>query len=264
MSKKPARKPKKEPSPPVREDDPRWLTEDPTGEPADPPIQPKANELPLLGMRWENFERLCRTLAERNGAVEKAWCYGSQGHSQLGIDVLVRMKDGTFEVWQSKRHKKFGATQVKNAVDYFLQHEWSRQATRFVLALACAIDDPKAIDALEAARTTLTAKGITFEPLGCAEITDKLRHEAEIIDDFFGRAWVVAVCGPEAATALANRLSRFDIEAVRSRLRDFYSAWIAIVDPGLPIAGQDKDGRPIPAPKLGQRYVLPDIVMNLG
>jgi len=248
----------------MREDNPRWLTDDPTGRPPDPPIQPKADALPLLGMQWENFERLCRRLAERNGAVEKAWCYGSQGHSQLGIDVLVRLKDGTFEVWQSKRHKKFGPTQIKNAVDYFLQHEWSQQAVRFVLALACAIDDPKAIDALEAARTTLTAKGIAFEPLGCAELTDRLRHEPEIIDDFFGRVWVEATCGPDAAVALSNRLSRFDIEVVRGRLRNFYSAWIAIVDPGLPIAGQDKDGRPIPAPKLGQRYVLPDLVMNVG
>jgi hypothetical protein len=76
--------------------------------------------------------------------------------------------------------------------------------------------------------------------------------------------WVDAVCGSETAASLANRLSRFDIAAVRVRLRDFYTAWIAIVDPGLPIAGQGNDGRPIPAPKLGQRYVLPDLVMNLG
>jgi hypothetical protein len=264
MSKRPSQKPKKGPSIPLREDNPRWLTEDPIGGPADPPIQAKAHALPLLGMRWENFERLCRRLAQRSGAVEKAWSYGGPGHAQLGIDVLVRMKDGAFEVWQSKRHKKFGAVQVKNAVDYFLKHEWSRQATRFVLALSCVIDDPKTIDALEAARTALSAKGIAFEPLGCAEITEKLRHEPEIIDDYFGRAWVDAICAPETAAALANRLSRFDIEGVRGRLRDFYSAWIAIVDPGLPIAGQDKDGRPIPAPKLGQRYVLPDLVMNVG
>jgi hypothetical protein len=30
--------------------------------------------------------------------------YSNQGYSQLGTDILVRMKDGTLEVWQSKRH----------------------------------------------------------------------------------------------------------------------------------------------------------------
>ncbi|WP_291846459.1 NACHT domain-containing protein [Bradyrhizobium sp.] len=117
---------------------------------------------------------------------------------------------------------------------------------------------------MEAARTALHAKGIAFEPVGNSELTEQLRGEPQIIDDFFGRPWVDAVCGPEAAAALSNRLSRFDVEALRVRLRDFYSAWIATVDPGLPIAGQDKDGRPIPAPKLSQRYVLPDLVMDMG
>jgi hypothetical protein len=96
------------------------------------------------------------------------------------------------------------------------------------------------------------------------DITDRLRGHPDIVHDFFDMPWVDAVCGSEAVASLTNRLSRFDIDAVRARLRDFYNAWIAIVDPGLPIAGQDKDGRPIPAPKLGQRYVLPDLVMNVG
>lgn len=248
----------------MREENPRWLTADPVGPGPLPPVQSKADLVPLLGIPWENFERLCRRLAECSGAVEKAWSYGGPGHAQRGIDVLVRMKDGTFEVWQSKRHKTFGPTQVRNAVDYFLRHEWAGQATRFVLALACPIhENPKAIDALEAARTALQAKGIAFDPVGCTELTKRLRDQPQIIDDFFGRPWVDAVCGAEVAAQLSNRLPRFDIEAVRTRLRDFYSAWIASVDPGLPIAGQDKDGQQIPAPHLGQRYVLPDLVMNV-
>ncbi|WP_291846461.1 hypothetical protein [Bradyrhizobium sp.] len=144
MSKKPARKPKPNALLPDREENPRWLTADPVGARPAPPIQAKVDALPLLGIPWENFERLCRKLAERGGTVEKAWCYGGPGHAQRGIDVLVRMKDGTFEVWQSKRHKKFGPIQVKNAINYFLQHEWAAQATRFVLALACPInEDPQ-------------------------------------------------------------------------------------------------------------------------
>lgn len=247
-----------------REENPAWLVGAPSGDAPQPPIKDAVNNLPLLGIRWENFERLCRRLSERSGDVEKSWCYGGPGHTQLGIDVLVRMKDGSYEAWQSKRHQTFRAADVSAAVDYFLEQDWARQAKRFVLALACEISNPKVIDEIEKARTRLTEKGIGFEALGCSQITEKLREEPEIVDDFFGRPWAEAVCRKGAVDLLKNRISRFDIDAVRVRLRDFYTAWIAAVDPGLPIAGQDKDGRQIPAPRLAQRYVLPDLLLSVG
>jgi hypothetical protein len=196
--------------------------------------------------------------------VEKAWCSGSTGHAQLGIDILVRKKDGTYEVWQSKRNQKFGPANIRAAVEIFLKHEWADQAKRFVLALACEASDPKAINEIESSRTRLAARGIAFEPLPCAELTDKLRREPEIVDDFFGRPWVEAVCPSEARARLEDRVSRFDIADIRARLRDFYMSWIAVVDPGLPIAGHDPNGQPIPSPALAQRYVLPDLTQPVG
>lgn len=264
MSKKPARKPKKETSPPVREANPHWLTTDPTGARPDPPVKTKKGALPLPGIEWPDFERLCRRMALLSGEVADARVYGSPGHAQQGIDILVRLHDGTFEVWQTKRYATFGPRDITKAVDYFLQHEWAKQAKRFVLAVTSELNTPKVIDALAAAAAALSEKGIVFHALGSVDITDRLRSHPDIIHDFFDMPWVDAVCGTEAVASLTNRLSRFDIGAVRARLRDFYSAWIAIVDPGLPIAGQDKDGRPIPAPRLGQRYVLPDLLMNVG
>jgi hypothetical protein len=255
---------KEQNAPNSREENPAWLVAAPSGDAPQPPIKDAVNNLPLLGIRWDNFERLCRRLSERSGDVETSWCYGGHGHTQLGIDVLVRMKDGSYEVWQSKRHQTFGAADVSAAVEYFLQHDWAKQAKRFVLALACEISNPKVIDEIEKVRTRLTEKGIGFEALGCSQITEKLREEPEIVDDFFGRPWAEAVCREGAVEILKNRISRFDIDGVRVRLRDFYTAWIAAVDPGLPIAGQDKDGRQFPAPKLAQRYVLPDLLLSVG
>src|SRR4029453_1893071 len=41
----------------------------------------------------------------RTPLLEKAWAYGTSGYGQLGIDILVRMKAGGFQAWQSKRYR---------------------------------------------------------------------------------------------------------------------------------------------------------------
>ena len=245
---------------PARRENPSWLASDPVGAGPPPPIATRPAELPFLGLGWENFERLCYRLARIDGAVEKAWSYGTTGYGQLGIDVLVRMKDGSFEAWQSKRHKKFGVADVKAAVKVFMNADWAKEAKRFVLAVACPIEDPKVIDEIEKTRTRLEQKGVTFEPLFAAELAERLKTEGEIIDDFFGRPWVERVCAPEVVAALTNRISRLDLASLRARLQSLYTAWIGIVDPGLPLAG--RSGAEMPAPELSRRYVEPDIILE--
>ena len=250
--------------PATREANPSWLVSDPVGEPPKPPVVSRAsNNLPFLQLRWEDFERLCRRAAALSGEVEAAWVYGGTGHKQLGIDILIRKKDCTFEVWQSKRHKKFGGPDVTAAIKLFLKHEWAKKAQRFVLAVACDLRDPKTIQAIEAQREKLSDRGIAFEVLEPLGFTDRLRSQPDIVDDFFDRPWVNAICPPEAVTLLENRISRFDIASIRARLLKLYTAWIAAVDPGLPIAGTDSRAKPIPAPQLKQRYVLPDVIVTL-
>ena len=152
MSKKTSTKSKNSLAPLTREENPRWLTADPKGHRPAPPAKTKAAALPFLEIGWENFERLCRRLAERSGDVEKAWGYGTPGQTQFGIDILVRMKDGTVEMWQSKRHKRFGPADITAAVDLFLSHELATTAKRFVLAIACPISTTKVIKKMKSRR----------------------------------------------------------------------------------------------------------------
>lgn len=118
---------------------------------------------------------------------------------------------------------------------------------------------PRVIDAIEKARTDLAARGIAFEPTFGKELAEKLKNEAEIIDDFFGRPWVERVCPPELVAVLADRMSRIDVTALRMKLRSLYAAWIGIVDPGLPLVGQI--GAETPAPELSRRYVIPEVIL---
>jgi hypothetical protein len=62
--------------------------------------------LPLASLGWDNFERLCLRLAEREADVEYAGLYGVRGQNQQGIDVLVRFSDGGHRLIQCRRLRR--------------------------------------------------------------------------------------------------------------------------------------------------------------
>src|SRR5580692_5772054 len=114
-------------------ENPAWLREDPVGNAISLPVRTRPSLLPFHDLTPEDFERLCLRLSERGAKAEAAWVYGKTGHAQHGIDVLIRIADGTFDVWQSKRYKKISKGAVNEAVAFFLKHKWTKQARRFVL-----------------------------------------------------------------------------------------------------------------------------------
>jgi hypothetical protein len=240
-----------------------WLRAQPDGKEPKPPVQTRVGLLPFRELTWQNFERLCLRVSELEAKVEATWSYGKSGHAQHGIDVLVRMPDGAFHVWQSKRYQSISTTAIKQAVDLFLGRKWGQKASRFVLAVACNFESPAVVEAVEEARTLLQSKGITFEALDGFKLTGRLKSEPELIDDFFGRPWAQAVCSPEALTRLEQRLSRFEIVPLRCALRSCYSSWISTVDPGLPIVGQDDYGRTRASVPITDRYVQPDLLLQV-
>ena len=244
-------------------ENPAWLREDPVGGPLSLPVRTRPSLLPFHELTPQDFERLCLRLSEHGAKVEAAWSYGTSGHAQHGIDVLVRTQGGDFQVWQSKRHKRVSKSTVEEAVGFFLKHKWAKQARRFVLTVACKFEAPSVIDAIEAARTELEDKNIEFEPLDASKLTERMKSEPDLIDDFFGRDWVEPICGPEALALLKDRLSRFDVPGVRARLRGFYYSWFSAVDPGLPIAGRDAQGRPQASIPITERYIQPDLIVPL-
>ncbi|MHC4053296.1 NACHT domain-containing protein [Bradyrhizobium sp. 25ACV] len=246
----------------ARTENPGWLRQDPSGAAPSPPVHSRVDVLPFVGLSWEDFERLCVRLAAIDTTIEAVWAYGKSGHAQHGIDALVRLTDGTYHVWQSKRHQTISKARIKAAVDFFLKRKWAHRATRFVLAVACELSSPSVVEAIEAARDRLRQRNIEFEALGPTRLTQMLIAEPELVDDFFGRPWVPAVCPPEAIERLRQRLSRFDAAVLRAGLRTHYNSWIATVDPGLPIVGVDAQGRTRASIPLPDRYIRPDLLIQ--
>src|SRR5271166_679420 len=249
---------------PTVEEDPDWLLHDPEGSIPPPPVVTRPTKLPFTKLQWRDFERLCRRLAERNGNVEHVLSYGTPGQAQFGIDILVRLADGTYEVWQTKRYRRIEPADVRAATDLFLAHRWANQAEKFVLSVACCLDSTGVVEAIEAARDKLAARSVSFDPVDAVGLSQRLISEPEIVDDYFGRPWAEALCPPEAREMLARRISRFGLEDLRRTLTDWYISWIATIDPGLPVADLGRSGRAVPAIPIGDRYVRPDILVRVA
>lgn len=253
-------KPKTSAQKPHPDKDPTWLLLDPTSQPT-PPSATRSDQLPFLELTWADFERLARRLAAARGEVEEAWAYGTVGQAQYGIDILVRLADGRYEVWQTKRYQKLTAADITRALDLFLSHPWADRAHTFVLATACPMATRAVVEKVEESRTRLSNRNIAFKPLDDTRLTTELKSFPDIIDDFFDRPWVKRICSPEAVRSLEKRFSRFDAATLRIRLRDCYRSWSTTVDPGLLIAGQDHQGQIHPAISISDRFVQPDVLV---
>jgi len=89
-----------------------------------------------------------------------------------------------------------------------------------------------------------------------------IRNLPVVVDDFFGRGWVEAFIGPEAAKALGARLDGAEFARVRAQLRGFYDAHFHLLDVGvaLPLAA---DAAPEGAtPSLLRRFAVPDVLIR--
>jgi len=178
----------------------------PDGVPVHPAVTTRAQVLPFGELTWENFERLCYRLAGKAQGVEYVARYGRSGQAQQGIDLYARLGNGKYEVWQAKRYGSIAARNVKAIVAAFWAGAWKDKSDRLVLAVQASLADTKVQNEVEKQADALKAEGITFVAYGGDELSEVLRAKPVLVDDFFGRGWVEAFLGPEAAKALSARL----------------------------------------------------------
>lgn len=225
-----------------------------------PPVETRAQLLPFDALSWENFERLCHRLTSLDGSIEHCARYGRQGEAQEGIDIFARQGDGRYHCLQAKRHSTFGAAKLRRAVDLFLEGTWAERAQRFTIAVQAPLRSTAVQEEIERQAARLSEHGITFVALDVEGLTERLRGEPVLIDDFFGRPWVAALLGHEAAAKLGARLDGRAFACVRTQLARVYEAQFQSVDPGSFGSVGDEDGRP--ALTLLERFLKPDILVR--
>ena len=218
------------------------------------PVEPRIPELPCDQLSWRDFERLLFRLVRKNADVVYCAPYGRPGQAQDGIDVYARLSGGRHVCWQARNRKDVGASDIKKAVDDFLNGKWAASAERFVLCVRASLADTALQDTIEAQAARLLEEGIVFECVDGTQLSEKLRPHPEIVDDFFGRNWLVAFAGKEAEAGLNRPLMMQSVIALRKRLAEIYAARIQQLDPGLNVDPARRVTRDI-----RKRFVVPDV-----
>lgn len=173
-----------------------------------PPVQTREQKLPFNELAWQYFEKLCLRLVRLDQSVEHTQSYGVQGDAQGGIDIYARHRDNFhYTVYQCKNEQDFGPAKIKKAVDVFLGGEWAKTSAVFVLCTRESLDPKNRADAIEVQAKRLRKRDIAFLVWDEGKLCALLKDNPAIVDDFFGRPWVNAFCGEEAAERLGNRIT---------------------------------------------------------
>jgi hypothetical protein len=239
---------------------PIWLQLPPDAVPSDSgPVVTRLQELPFERLTWENFERLCVRLVQREGDVEHCQLYGTRGQDQQGIDIYARSHSGSgYRVYQCRRVERFGPASIRDAITDLLQGKWAKSADTFVLCTSHTTIATQYAEEIEKQAQRLGEHNVTFAVWDAAYLASRLKQEPRLVDDFFGRPYTVAFCGEEAAAALKQRLDARQVIEYRTKLRHLYRSIFAKHDPGIPVRAQ-LGGGDIP---LAERYITPDVVVE--
>ena len=158
---------------------------------AKPPLTPRLECLPLAEMGWNAFEAFCCAFIARLPKCRECHQYGTQGDTQLGIDLFADFESGERWAFQNKRWKQFGKAAVAKAVK-----ATTYTADRFIILLSRPA-------------TAQTRKEVEKHPKwdiwDVRDISRKVRElpldaARRLIDDHFGAAVRKAFLGVSAVS----------------------------------------------------------------
>lgn len=237
---------------------PTWMDCPPDGDVPSPPVETRSQGLPFNGLTWQNFERLVLRLVRRESRVVDCEVYGTRGQAQDGIDILAsKNAEPMIRIcYQCKKVEEFGPSDIRAAVDAFLNGRWADQAKEFVLCVARPLEGTEQVSEIDVQRERLLQAGVSLVIWDGSEggrLCEKLKSLSCLVDDFFGRSWVELFNGKEAAASLDQRLDAVDLGRLRLRLTALYAVLFNQHDPGLrTTSGYVAD--------YLYRYVLADVV----
>jgi hypothetical protein len=115
----------------------------PTGPLPAPPIDTRAQALPIGDLHWPDAERLFLRVLHTVRPVQYAKLFGTPGQAQAGIDAYARLPldlahgetgGRDYITLQSRRVTSLTAARVKKAVDDLLKGEWADRTATFYFA----------------------------------------------------------------------------------------------------------------------------------
>ena len=216
---------------------PTWLSKPPTGPMVAPPTETRSQTLPFNDLSWENFERLVLRLARRQGDIAHCSLYGTGGQAQEGLDIIaIDGKTGETICIQCKNVIAFSATDISDSVNKFLSGNWAQKTSQFILCVSIPLGTTQQQNEIITQQKKLASRNITYTVWDGSSggiLSELLKSQPELVDDFFGRPWVSHFNGEGAVDYLGDRLDGCDLEHLRNRLYSLYTSVFNQHDPGL-------------------------------
>lgn len=160
----------------------------------------KMNSLPLDELNaWEDFEELCLKIflnEFENVENAQAFRYGSLGHEQAGLDIiLLDLSDQKYHVAQCKKIKKVIPSDITSWVNKFLDGDKASETKTFVLMTTFPVtDNPKLVDRWHQETKKLKENGIVGSLFDNSVLLEKLRSMPKTVERFFERSAVERFC----------------------------------------------------------------------
>jgi hypothetical protein len=156
-----------------------------------PPLTPLLERLPLADMDWDAFEAFCCAFIARLPKCRECHHYGTQGDTQLGIDLFAELETGDKWAFQNKRWKQFGKAAVAKTVK-----ATTYTADRFIILLSRPAT---------AQTRKEVAKHAKWDVWDVRDISRKVRElppdtARRLVDDHFGAAVRRAFLGVSAVS----------------------------------------------------------------
>lgn len=150
------------------------------------PVQTRVQDLPLRELSWQEFERLCCRLVQREpGLIGTPHLYGIPGQDQKGIDIVAHFAtdaEPERRSYQCKNVEGMSAGQLTAVLADMLKYD-----ARWRIVLV-------AFDAGRELYDVVTGTG-NSELWDRRTISDKLKGHPDLVADFFGQPWVDAFSG---------------------------------------------------------------------
>jgi hypothetical protein len=204
-----------------------------------------------------------KPVGEVSNAVSRM--YGQRGQAQYGIDVYARdpirfgetLPQRRYICLQARRLEAVSKTALQAAVSDFVGKKWSTVARKFIYATSLSGVKTQFADEMETQAEKLARDSIDFVVWDQEEMSRLLRDKPQLVDDFFGRAWVTVFCGSTQAEKLGSRLDAYKVSTLRKKLARIYGAAFQIADSGQ--LALSRTTKPI---LLHDRFVTPDVVVT--
>ena len=157
-----------------------------------PLVDPAPRLLNTHEMDWEDFEALIARIARRIEGAYDVHLYGDPGQKQDGLDVIGFFANQKPTAYQTKRVETLTPLLLEQAVRKFADGDRPFGANRLVVAVASEARTTQVLINLSALR--LAHPDLTIELWDRRHISDELRDNPDMVEQFFGEATAAVFC----------------------------------------------------------------------